>query len=108
MILCVDPDADARSAICDAVSAAGLRAHGVESAAAASEHLDDPGLESVVTEYDLPDGSGLKLIRETRERAPDAACVLYTDVPRDHRPGYRRDSRGGPRPGPPAAGRPAR
>lgn len=83
MILCVDPDADARLATCDAVSAAGFRAHGVESAAAAREHLDDPGLECVVTEYDIPDATGLELIRETRQCAPDAACVLYTDVPLD-------------------------
>ncbi len=33
---------------------------------------------AVVTEYDLPDGSGLDLIDAAREACPDAGCILYT------------------------------
>ena len=81
MILCSDPDADELSAARDALEAGGFRTHGVGSAGAAREALEEVGpVDCLVTEYDLPDGSGLELIRETRATSPDTACVLYTDA----------------------------
>lgn len=38
---------------------------------------------AVVTEYSLPDGTGIDLIRSARETCPDAGCVLYTDADPD-------------------------
>jgi len=82
MILCVDPDSTARNATVDALEAAGYEARGVESAAAAREQLDAAtAVTCVVTEHALPDDSGLELLEDVRQRAPDAACVLFTDVP---------------------------
>jgi GAF domain-containing protein len=37
-----------------------------------------------VTEHTLPDGTGLELIREVRERTPDTACILCTAVGLEH------------------------
>ncbi|MES3518169.1 MAG: GAF domain-containing protein, partial [Natronomonas sp.] len=36
-------------------------------------------VDAVITEYELPDGTGLELIQKAREVCPDASCVLYTD-----------------------------
>ena len=81
MILCTDPDTDELSAARDALEAGGFRTHGVDSAGAAREALEEVGpVDCLVTEYDLPDGSGLELVRETRAASPDTACVLYTDA----------------------------
>lgn len=35
---------------------------------------------AVITEYDLPDGTGFDLIRTADEVCPDAGCILYTDA----------------------------
>jgi len=37
----------------------------------------------VVTEYELPDGTGFDLIRAAQEVCPDAGCILYTDADPD-------------------------
>ena len=42
-----------------------------------------PETVAVVTEYDLPDGSGFDLIRTAAEVCPDAGCFLYTDTEPD-------------------------
>ena len=39
-----------------------------------------PETVAVVTEYDLPDGTGFDLIRTAKEVCPDAGCLLYTDT----------------------------
>lgn len=82
MILCVDPDSTARTATVNALEAAGFEVRGVDSAAAAREHLGpDTAVTCVATEHALPDATGLELLEDVRRRAPDAACVLFTDVP---------------------------
>jgi len=37
-------------------------------------------VDCVVTEYDLPDGTGLDVTRRVRERSPDTPCVLFTSA----------------------------
>jgi GAF domain-containing protein len=78
-VLCVDPDAGGRSETVDALEAAGFAVRGADSVATARAALDGD-VACVVTEYDLPDGTGLDLIEHAREVTPDAACVLYTAV----------------------------
>jgi GAF domain-containing protein len=81
MILCVDPDADALAATESALADAGFDTVGCGSLAAALERLDPATIDCLVTEYELPDGTGLDLISEVRETTPDVACVLFTDTP---------------------------
>jgi GAF domain-containing protein len=82
MILCVDPDDAAREATASALKRAGLETRTAGSLAVAEEALAaDGSVDCVVTEYDLPDGTGLDLLRTVRDRAPDAACVLFTGRP---------------------------
>jgi GAF domain-containing protein len=82
MILCVDPDDAAREATATALGDAGFEARTAGSLAAAEEAVAADGtVDCVVTEYDLPDGTGLDLLETVRERAPDAACVVFTGRP---------------------------
>lgn len=81
MILCVDPDAGELAATRATLREEGFDTRGAESTAAAREALDEGAPECLVTEYDFPGGTGLELVRAARETTPDAACVLFTDVP---------------------------
>ena len=83
MILCVDPDDADRTATREALADAGFDTLACGSLAAARDALDDTGVDCLVTEYDLGDGTGLDLVREVRTVSPDTACVLFTDVPLD-------------------------
>lgn len=77
-VLCVDADPDDRSATATRLESADFEVTAVESVAAAEAALarNEPG--AVVSEYDLPDGTGLDLFVTVRERVPDATCVLLT------------------------------
>jgi GAF domain-containing protein len=80
MLLFVDPDLGFRAPAADALRDAGFEVVEVDNAAAAREHLDGPvGPDCLVTEQRLPDGTGLELVRGTRERSPDTACILCTE-----------------------------
>jgi len=84
MILCIDPDEDARAATVRAFTEAGFEARGVASAADARQSLRERGaVDALVAEYDLPDGTGLELVNDSRELSPDTACVLFTAVSLD-------------------------
>ena len=80
-ILCVDPDPGEREAtitdLREALSDLDVTIEGVDSIEAACSALETD-LSVLVTEYDLPDGTGLDLIRVASEACPDAGCVLYT------------------------------
>lgn len=81
MILCVDPEPSLRSRTEQTFSDAGFETAGADSLAAAREYLEgEKPVEGLVTEQRLSDGTGLELIRETREASPDTVCVLFTDV----------------------------
>ncbi|GGN15731.1 GAF domain-containing protein [Halarchaeum nitratireducens] len=84
MILCVDPDSTALAATRDALADAGYEVVTAGTIADARDVLDDPDgptLDALVTEYELPGGTGLDVVRAVREHAPDAACVLFTSTP---------------------------
>ncbi|MFB6167619.1 MAG: GAF domain-containing protein [Haloferacaceae archaeon] len=85
MILCVDPDDDARAATTAALADAGFETRGAASVREATAALADADAspECVVTEYDLPDGTGLELVRRVRATTPNAACILFTTTPLD-------------------------
>lgn len=46
----------------------------------ASEAIREEPVVCVITEYDLPDGSGLAVVDALREHAPQTPCVLFTDA----------------------------
>jgi len=85
VILCVDPDDPARAATTAALADAGFEVREAASMREARAALDDAAapLDCVVTEYDLPDGTGLELVRSVREAVPDVACILFTTTPLD-------------------------
>ena len=79
-ILLVDPSPTARRQLTLDMSSLGLDAQGVGSAAEAREALAQRPYEAVMLECDLPDGSGLTLVRDIR-RDPalrSAATVVLT------------------------------
>ncbi|WP_135805657.1 GAF domain-containing protein [Halorussus marinus] len=83
--ICVDPDESERAATVErlgaAIDDAALVAAGSIEAAVAACRNHAP--DCVVTEYDLPDGTGLELVSRIREIAPDTGCVLHTAVDRE-------------------------
>jgi GAF domain-containing protein len=83
VILCVDPDEAARAATREALVDAGFETRAGASVADGRDALDGATVDCLVTEYELPDGTGLDLVRTVRERSPDTACVLFTDTPLD-------------------------
>ena len=78
-VLCVDPDTDAGRATGTAIRDAGIDATVCGTLREAREALDDT-VAGVVTEYDLPDGTGLELVDAARDVVPHATCVLFTDA----------------------------
>lgn len=86
-VLHVDPDDDSATAVVDELEAAGLApVHRAGSAVEARSVLEERSISCVITEYGLPDGSGLELVDRVREAAPDTVCVLYTDTPAEDIP----------------------
>jgi CheY-like chemotaxis protein len=80
-VLCVDPDDEARSATASTLEDAGLTVTTCPDLATAVDRLDGT-IDCVVSEFELPDGSGLDLLTVLRERVPDASFVLFTEADR--------------------------
>ncbi|MBX0323814.1 response regulator [Halomicroarcula sp. F13] len=80
-VVYVDPDADAVTAVRTALSAADETVDVVssESVAEAVDLVGEHPIDCLVTEYTLPDGTGLDLLRSVRERHPDLPVVLFID-----------------------------
>jgi GAF domain-containing protein len=79
-VLCVDGDDAARSA-----TVAGLRDELSEPELRTATRLQEAvdaieaaPVDCVLTEYELPDGTGVDLLRTVRERYPDTGCILFT------------------------------
>jgi CheY-like chemotaxis protein len=83
-VLYVDPDEAARERTLDDLrrTVPGLRLLSAPSCDAAMDLLADHDLDCVVTEHELPDGTGLDLASALRTRSPSTACILYTDADR--------------------------
>jgi GAF domain-containing protein len=84
-ILCVDGDPDRRAETVDALrsglpDATVTETDGVERA---REAVADTPVDCIVSEYHLPDGTGMDVASAVRDHRPDAACVLYTATPHD-------------------------
>lgn len=77
-LLCVDADADARAATAERLREA-TDGEVIEcpDLATATGALDAT-VDCVVSEFELPDGTGLDLLAELRETVPDAGFVLFT------------------------------
>jgi len=84
-VLCVDSDEEAREETCDRLRAVGddPTLVAAESLAAAEESLRDHPVDCLVTEHDLPDGTGLELAARVRDLRPSVGCVLFTAADRD-------------------------
>jgi GAF domain-containing protein len=79
-VLCVDPENESREATVTALrGATGWEVVACADLAAAVAALG-PDVDCVVSEFDLPDGSGLDLLAAVREQTPDAGFVLFTDA----------------------------
>jgi len=80
-VLVVAGDAEQRDATCRSLETEGSyetrQAGSVDEATAT---LRSETIDCVVTEYTLPDGTGLDLARSSRKIVPDTSCVLYTDA----------------------------
>lgn len=80
-VLCVDPDSTSRDRT---VSTFEERAHFRVLAASdrtqALELAESDALDCVVSAYRLPDGTAFDLFEAVRERQPNVACVLFTDL----------------------------
>lgn len=82
-VLCVDPDDEDRRATAAALrEATGREVMACPDLAAARDALT-AAVDCVVTEFELPDGTGLDLLAAVRETAPDAGFVLFTDTDLD-------------------------
>ncbi|WP_128477905.1 GAF domain-containing protein [Halorussus pelagicus] len=85
IIIFVDPDESAREETLDRLRAAGDEPTLVaaESLSAAEKLLCERAADCVVTEHDLPDGTGLELATRVRDVRPSVACIVYTAADRE-------------------------
>jgi CheY-like chemotaxis protein len=80
-VLLVDPGPDDREATTGALADADdVRVVDAVDGFAAFDAALSSSVDCVVTEYDLPDGTGLDVARRVRERMPDTPCVLFTNA----------------------------
>lgn len=81
-VLCVDPDEGARSDTAATLEDLGATVTACADLETAVDELD-AAIDCVVSEFELPDGTGLDLLATLRERHPDTAFVLFTDTDPD-------------------------
>lgn len=82
-VLCVDPDETARTGTMEGLREGAtdldVETVGAGTLADAETLLAERApVDCLVTEYDLPDGTGLELVDRVRSRAPDVTCILYS------------------------------
>lgn len=82
-LLCVDPDTDTRGTTAQVLRE--RTGYEIVECADLTTAIDtlDPATDGVVTEFDLPDGTGADLLERVRATAPDASFVLFTDADPD-------------------------
>ncbi|QSG06060.1 GAF domain-containing protein [Halapricum desulfuricans] len=82
-LLYVDPDERARLEVETDLEASPLLKVDIQtcsSRAVAIETLESNAIDCVVTEYELPEATGITLLDQLRDEQPDVPCILYTDV----------------------------
>ncbi len=77
-VLIVEEEDGIRSAVLDALAAAGHRVEAAVDATSALDRLALGGIDVVVTDLALRDRSGLQLAAAVKQRSPGAAVVLLT------------------------------
>ncbi|SFS11612.1 GAF domain-containing protein [Halomicrobium zhouii] len=83
-VLCVGADeSDGLPPVDRLASDGDVRVLRRETVAAAAATLADRSVDCLVTEYDLPDGTGTELIGHVREVDPDTGCILCGDASQD-------------------------
>jgi GAF domain-containing protein len=83
-VLCVDPGESGGSTPVDDLAAErDVEVLERKTVAGAKDALAARPVDCLVTEYDLPDGTGMELISHVRAVGPDTGCILCTDADRD-------------------------
>lgn len=77
-LMIVEDDIDLNRGLCKALKNEELQVIPVTSLTAAREELAMRGVSMVLLDINLPDGSGLDLMREIKGRTPDTAVLLLT------------------------------
>ena len=77
-ILVVDDDAPTRDVVAMVLEDSGLVVDAVSSAAEAIGKLGAAVYDAVVTDYMMPEMSGLELVRVVRTRWPSTRCVVLS------------------------------
>jgi len=78
-VLYADDDADAAESTAAVLEReAGFTVETVGDARAGLDRLDAGDIDCVVSDYELPDRTGVEFLRTVRERSPDLPFVLYT------------------------------
>ncbi len=78
-LLLVDDDGVNRYTVSKALQRVGYRVSEVDSAEAALQSFTNDGFDLVLAEIELPDMSGVDLLREIKTLAPDAVVILQTE-----------------------------
>lgn len=79
-VVCVDPDEDDRDETRAVFADDGHDVVACDSVADAVDAVGSGRVDCIVTEYALPDGTGLDLVERVRELAPDTPCILFTNA----------------------------
>lgn len=85
-VLYVDSDDDARLETATDLEISPLVDASVETCATIDEAIDtleSNAFDCLVTEHELPDGTGLELVEWIRDNHPDLPCILYTNATPD-------------------------
>lgn len=80
-ILFVDDEEAIRSLILTVLEGDGHTAHGVGTAAAAVQAMTDTPYDLVVIDKNLPDGSGIDLLRDLKRKHPETEFMVLTGYP---------------------------
>ena len=78
-LLVVDDDRSARESCKQVAETLGFAAHSVPDALSAYDTLEQQPIDVVLLDLRSPDGNGLEVLREVKQRRPQAEVVLMTD-----------------------------
>ncbi len=83
-ILIADDEQMLRTISTRVLEIAGYQAHAEENGVKAFEYLtQNPGVDAIVTDYDMPGGNGLELTKQARESGFKGPIVLFCSQPKD-------------------------